>query len=90
MSTINCQYLSKLFKMNRIRHQRELISNLYFLEWKIQAEDEEPEDEDCEIVEENLALARLQNKGHHENTLVQVKITKIQSTFLLLSKVTKI
>lgn len=42
-------------------------------EWKIQAEDEEPEDEDCEIVEENLALARLQNKGHHENTLVQVK-----------------
>ena len=63
---------------------------IYFLEWKIQAEDEEPEDEDCEIVEENLALARLQNKGHHENTLVQVKITKIQSTFLLLSKVTKI
>ena len=65
-------------------------SFIYFLEWKIQAEDEEPEDEDCEIVEENLALARLQNKGHHENTLVQVKITKIQSTFLLLSKVTKI
>ena len=60
------------------------------LEWKIQAEDEEPEDEDCEIVEENLALARLQNKGHHENTLVQVKFTKIQSTFLFLSKVAKI
>ena len=78
------------FKISKIHSEINLKYFIHFLEWKIQAEDEEPEDEDCEIVEENLALARLQNKGHHENTLVQVKITKIQSTFLLLSKVTKI
>lgn len=44
-------------------------------EWQIEPEDEEPPDASV-IIEENLAMARLQSRTQ-ENTLVQVRMTKL-------------
>ena len=49
--------------------------------WAIQAEDDEPPD--IEVVEENLAMARLQYKGQ-ENTLVQVSLFLKQKCYRVL------